>query len=80
MRIKMYQIKETDKFMDIVNNSNSTIYLISDQGDRLNLKSTLTQYLALSNLFSGGEIKSMELEVDNQETAKELIDFMMSQN
>ncbi|MDO4439179.1 MAG: polya polymerase [Eubacteriales bacterium] len=80
MRIKMYQIKETDKFMDIVNKSNSTIYLISDQGDRLNLKSTLTQYLALSSLFSAGEIKSMELEVDDQETAKELIDFMMTQN
>ena len=39
------------KFMEAVDLCKGNVYLVTDDGDRLNLKSTLCQYIALTQMF-----------------------------
>ena len=52
--------------------------LISKQGDRLNLKSELTKYLAISKLFADTTlINDMELIASDPDDVKFLLEYMM---
>ena len=53
-----------------------TVELVSSEGDRINLKSKLSQYLSLANIFSNGYIKELELVAYDKEDIDRLIQFM----
>ena len=55
------------------------IELLTDEGDRLNLKSKLSQYVSLANIFSDGSIKELELVAYEPEDIDKLVNFMMNQ-
>ena len=74
--MKIENIKDIDRFFEVVDKCTGKIELVSDDL-RLNLKSKLTQYVALANIFSGGEIPEMEIIAYNQEDVNRLIDYMM---
>ena len=80
MTMKMYNIKDIEGFMNIVNDCSGSVYIISPEGDKLNLKSKLTQYYALASIFSSPMISELELETDDPESARRLMEFMMSGN
>ena len=44
--MKIYNIDDVEKFLDIIKKCKGSVELVSNQGDRLNLKSELTKYLA----------------------------------
>ena len=51
-----------------------------EKGDRLNLKSKLSQYISLAHVFSVKEdIPEMELVAYEPEDVQKLIDFMINQ-
>ena len=52
--------------------------LVTGEGDRLNLKSKLTQYVALANIFSNGEIPQLELIASEKEDVDKLLNFMIN--
>ena len=80
MKMKMYNIKDLDKFMNLVDECKGEVYVISSEGDKLNLKSKLTQFVALSSLFSSGYIEKLELETKDDEDAAKLLNFMIEGN
>ena len=80
MKMKMYNIKDLDKFMNLVDECKGEVYVISSEGDKLNLKSKLTQFVALSSLFSSGYIEKLELETTDDEHAAKLLNFMIEGN
>lgn len=80
MKMKMYNIKDLDKFMNLVDECKGEVYVISSEGDKLNLKSKLTQFVALSSLFSSGYIEKLELETTDDEDAAKLLSFMIEGN
>ena len=43
----------------------------------MNLKSKLSQYVSLANIFSNGEIPELELIAHEKEDVYKLIDFIM---
>lgn len=49
---------------------------VSLTGDRINLKSKLTQYLSMANIFSNGYIKELDLVAHDKEDVERLIKFM----
>ena len=60
--MKIYNVENPVKFLEVVQQCKGTVELISKQGDRLNLKSELTKYIALSKLFTDNTlINEMEL-------------------
>ena len=64
--MKVNMIKDFDDFFKVVNSCNGVVELITDEGDRLNLKSRLSQLVSLSNImndpktFSHAEIVAHE--------------------
>ena len=54
--MKITNIKNPSKFFDSVSRCKGSVELITSEGDRLNLKSTLCQYLALTQMFDEAKL------------------------
>ena len=75
--MKVLNIKNLEKFFEIVNECKGTVELVSPYGDVINLKSNLSKYFSLATLLSNNEIvEKLELNVYNQDDAKKFIKFM----
>lgn len=48
------------------------------EGDRLNLKSKLSQYVSMANIFSNGEIPELEIIAYEKEDIDKLVSFMIN--
>ena len=60
--MKIYNVNDVEKFLDTIKQCKGSVELVSQQGDRLNLKSELTKYLAITKLFKDDTfINEMEL-------------------
>ena len=57
--MKVSNIKDIQKFFDVVDSCAGKVELVTGEGDRLNLKSKLSQYVSLANIFSNGEIPEL---------------------
>ena len=62
----------------LLDGSNKIKELVTGEGDRLNLKSKLSQYVSMANIFSGGEIPELEIIAYEPEDTDRLIKFMMN--
>ncbi len=51
--MKVSNIKDIEKFFEVVDSCQGKVELVTGEGDRLNLKSKLSQYVSLANIFSG---------------------------
>ena len=76
--MKVQNITDIDKFFQVVDACKGKVELVTGEGDRLNLKSKLSQYVSLANIFSNGEIPELEIIAYEREDVEKLINFMMS--
>lgn len=76
--MKVTNIKNIDGFFKTVDSCKGRIELVTGEGDRLNLKSKLCQYVSMANIFSNGEIPELELIAYEREDIDKLINFMMN--
>ena len=76
--MKVSNIKDVEKFFEVVDSCTGRVELVTGEGDRLNLKSKLSQYVSLANIFSGGEIPELEIIAYEPEDTDRLIKFMMN--
>lgn len=76
--MKVQNIKDIQKFFDVVDSCSGRVELVTGEGDRLNLKSKLTQYVSLANIFSNGEIPELEIIAYEPEDTQKLLNFMIS--
>lgn len=77
--MKLTNIKDVNKFFEVVDSCKGKVMLVTDEGDQLNLKSKLSQYVSLANIFSGGTIPEMELIASEPDDVQKLVDFMMNE-
>ncbi len=75
--MKVQNIKNIEKFFQVVDNCNGRVELVTGEGDRLNLKSKLSQYVSMASIFSNGEIPELELIAYEPEDIGKLVNFMM---
>lgn len=78
MRMKIQNITNIEKFFSVVDQCKGRVELVTGEGDRLNLKSKLSQYVSMANVFSNGEIPQLELISYETEDTDRLLDFMMN--
>ena len=78
--MKVMGIKDIDKFFEVVDSCTGKVELVTGEGDRLNLKSKLSQYVSLANIFSNGEIPELEIVAYEKEDIDKLMDYMISRN
>lgn len=74
--MELQNVKNINKLFDVINSCKGRVELVTDEGDRLNLKSRLSQYFSLTKIVSDGEIPKMELVAYEPEDIKKLLDFM----
>ncbi len=75
--MKVKNIKNIDKFFEVVDSCVGKVELVTDEGDRLNLKSKLSQYVSLANVFSDGTIKEIEIIAHEKEDIEKLMKYMV---
>jgi len=78
VEMKVTHIKDIDKFFEVIDNCKGKVELVTGEGDRLNLKSKLSQYVSLANIFSGGEIPELEIVAYEKEDIDKLMSFMIN--
>ncbi|MCQ4772824.1 polya polymerase [Lachnospiraceae bacterium OF09-6] len=76
--MKVQNITDINKFFDVVDSCKGKVELVTGEGDRLNLKSKLCQYVSLANIFSNGEIPEMEILAYEKEDVDKLLNFMIN--
>ena len=75
--MKVQNIKNIDKFFQVVDKCKGKVELVTGEGDRRNLKSKLSQYVSMANIFSNGEIPELEIIAYEPEDIGKLVNFMM---
>ena len=75
--MKIKNITEPQKFFEVLNQCKGTVELVTSEGDRLNLKSKLSQYVSMANIFSNGEIPELEIVAHEPQDIDKLVKFML---
>ena len=75
--MKIKNINEPQRFFEVLNECKGRVELVTSEGDRLNLKSTLCQYIALTQMFKEATIDEVELIVSEPEDMNKLINFIV---
>lgn len=76
--MKFYGIKDIEGFFNEIKNCNGTVELVTSDGDRLNLKSRLCQYISFAKIIAGdNSIPEMEIIASDGEDRAKLLVFMM---
>lgn len=75
--MKVQNITDIEGFFKVVDECKGKVELVTGEGDRLNLKSKLSQYVSMANIFSNGEILELEVIAYEKEDTDRLIHFML---
>ena len=76
--MKVQNIKDVNKFFEVIDSCKGKVELVTGEGDRLNLKSKLSQYVSLAKIFSKGEIHELENIAYEKEDIDKLLSFMIN--
>lgn len=77
--MKITNIKSPEEFFKVVDSCKGKVELVTDEGDRLNLKSKLSQFVSLSKIFDAKEesIPEIEIVAYEPEDVKKLMQYMI---
>ena len=75
--MKVQNITNVEKFFEVIDSCSGKVELVTGEGDRLNLKSKLCQYVSMAKIFSDGTISELEIIAYEPEDIKKLVNFMM---
>ncbi len=75
MRIK--NIAEPTRFFAAVSECKGRVELLTSEGDCLNLKSALCQYIALTQMFQDQKIEGVELSLSDPQDYALLVEFLI---
>ncbi len=71
------QLHDVDvpEFIKVLDECEGDIYLVTNEGDRINLKSKLSQLVGLTKLIEGGKIAEAYIVCDKPEDESKLFRF-----
>ena len=75
--MKIEHIDDIKGFFEVVDSCKGRVELVTGEGDRLNLKSKLSQYFSLAEILSNGEIPELEIIASEKEDVDKLIHSMI---
>ncbi|MEG1426445.1 MAG: hypothetical protein RSC76_02025 [Oscillospiraceae bacterium] len=81
MSPKMVELHDVDvpQFLNVLDSCQGEIYLMTRDGDRLNLKSKLCQLVGLTALIEGGKIAEAFVMCEKEEDETKLFRFNLFQ-
>lgn len=76
--MKIKNITDIEGFFQVIDSCEGKVELITGEGDRLNLKSKLCQYVSLASIFGAeAAIPEMELVAYEPKDTEKILDFLM---
>lgn len=75
--MKVKNITDVNKFLEMICHCKGTVELITSDGDRLNLKSKLCQYIALTQMFSDAKIDEIEIIAYEPEDTQMILEYLI---
>jgi len=76
--MKILGITNVERFIEVLDQCQGKIELVTSEGDCLNLKSKLCQYLALSKMFGEAKIDEIEIVASEPEDVKLLLEYLIT--
>lgn len=76
MRVK--KLTNIQQFFETVDNCKGRVELITGEGDRLNLKSKLCQFLSIGQIFSRSDELHLEIIASEEEDLQKLCKFFVN--
>ncbi|MEG0168024.1 MAG: hypothetical protein RR867_04505 [Ruthenibacterium sp.] len=76
MSVDMHNI-DLKEFNEILATCSGDVFMVTPEGDRLNLKSKLCQLIGFTKLVEGGSIAEAHLECSNPDDQSKLFRFNM---
>ena len=78
--MNLKEVQDIEGFFKVVDSCTGHVELVTAEGDRLNLKSKLCQYLSLANIFSEeADIPDLMLVASDPDDVDKLMEFMKSE-
>ncbi|MCI8295642.1 MAG: polya polymerase [Lachnospiraceae bacterium] len=74
--MKIQNIDNVEKFFEVIDQCKGVVELVSPEGDRINLKSKLSQYVSLATMFSNGYVRELDIVAHEKEDVERLIKYM----
>ena len=71
-------ITNVEKFFETINKCEGKVELVTEQGDRFNLKSTLSQYVSYVRILSNCTVPPVQIVVTNYADRQKIMKYMMS--
>ena len=78
--MKVTNVTDIDGVFKMIDSCKGKVELVTGEGDCINLKSKLSQFVALAKVFSSNEIPELELVAYDKEDVTRIMDFMMRQD
>ena len=75
--MKVKNITDVDGFFYAIDKCKGKVELVTKEGDRLNLKSKLSQYVSLANMFGDAKIGEVELLVSEPDDGIFLMEYLV---
>ncbi len=74
---EILQLHDIDvpSFLELLESCEGNVYLMTPEGDKLNLKSKLCQLVGLTRLIEGGKIAEAFVQCENQEDTSKLFRY-----
>ena len=71
-------ITNVDKFFDTVDKCEGRVELVTEQGDRFNLKSKFSRYVSFVKILTNQTIPAIEIITSNHSDAERLMKLMIN--
>jgi hypothetical protein len=75
--MKILNITDVNRFFEVLDKCKGKVELVTAEGDRLNLRSKLCQYVALSKIFSDAKIDEIELIASEPDDINLLMEYLI---
>lgn len=77
MKINNLSPDKIDKFFAVIASCEGKVELVTAEGDRLNLKSTLCKYVAFAHVIMNADVPEMEVICYNPNDVHKLVNFLV---
>lgn len=71
-------VTNVEKLLKTIEECEGRVELVTEQGDRYNLKSKLSQYVSFVKILANSTIPSIEILTSNRADAQRLMKFMIN--
>lgn len=75
--MKITNIPDINDFFKVIDQCKGRVELTSTEGDRINMKSKLTQFVAMAQLMDATYVKELEIVASEPEDATRILEYML---